>query len=424
MPQPLGPARFFRLAAVVLNAGLLLFHLWLGVLPAWRGVEGDFSNYYLGSRLLLEGHEPVRLYDDVWFSARHRAHGFSGAGKFSSFPPVTAFVMLPLAVFDPLTAQRLWLLVNSVLLAVHVLLLRRLIGWSSMPALLLIFALGLGLTNQLRFGQLYLLISALCLQAYLLLRQHRDGLAGALFALAAMLKYFPLIYIAVLAGHRRWRVLAGAAGIGFFVWLAELRVFGVGGYVHFLRHTLLPHLDGVLSLQGGYPLAFQSLNSLLRRLFVFDPVANPLPVFDWPPGYHFGKAIFFIAVLGSLGWQWCRLRGWPPDDALALRLAVFALGAFVLLPASATYHMVLLLLPLSLLLATGKSALPRWAVVSILGCYTAIGFIPYSWFYRLADSPITLPLAYPRLWLLAVLYCVTLCAIPAGRKEHKVHASG
>jgi hypothetical protein len=84
------------------------------------------------------------------------------------------------------------------------------------------------------------------------------------------------------------------------------------------------------------------------------------------------------------------------------------LGILTLLlaPATATYHFVLLWLPVGLLARyLFQSGSPRGAVVMLL-CYVLIGFCPYGHTVGFAGRGILNVLAYPRLCLLLLMFLV------------------
>ncbi len=81
-----------------------MIQFYAGIVPGWKNVESDFPNYYTASRIIIEGRDIDKLYDDQWFNSRIKEYGIEQQGKFSPFPPVTAFLMIPLVVFEPLNA--------------------------------------------------------------------------------------------------------------------------------------------------------------------------------------------------------------------------------------------------------------------------------------------------------------------------------
>ena len=75
-------------------AGLIGFQLWWGIIPAFTAVDTDFPNYYTSSRLLFEGMELDKVYDDAWFQSKINSYDIKQEGKFSPFPPPTSMLML------------------------------------------------------------------------------------------------------------------------------------------------------------------------------------------------------------------------------------------------------------------------------------------------------------------------------------------
>ena len=89
----------------------------------------------------------------------------------------------------------------------------------------------------------------------------------------------------------------------------------------------------------------------------------------------------------------------------AVFLAVPALAGLMLLPASATYHFILLAAPLALILKESMLTDSGKKVVVIL--YSLIGFIPYKLFFALSKKSGVF-FGYPRLWLVTVLFATVV----------------
>src|SRR5436190_11377761 len=84
-----------------------------------------------------------------------------------------------------------------------------------------------------------------------------------------------------------------------------------------------------------------------------------------------------------------------------MTLGLLLLSALALLPASASYHFVLLSVPIILLLSI--NFLGRTETIFIIVVYVLIGIIPYGKFFAFAERA-GLVFAYPRLWLISILY--------------------
>ena len=396
---------------------LSMFTIKIGVIPAWNSVNSDFPNYYISARLLTEGADFKNVYDDDWFNAKIRENGIEQQGKFSPFPPATAFVMLPLTPFSPLTAKRIWTVVNIVLLGANVWLLQKITGWQLISSANFLLLSGIGLINNFRFGQLYLLLLFVILLSYRCVTLRRQTAAGGLLGLGAAVKYVPVVYLAGFAINRNWRTpFAGMLAI-FGVTAIEIIVFGSDVYRYFFAEVLLPHLDGRLSSQDTYAIAFQSWNTFFRHVFVADVASNPAPLIDWAAGYRIGKLIVTAAVAGLTGFAMWRLHHTNHPSRLALDLAIIGIAAMLLLPATATYHFLLLAFPVALFLSHLRDESQFSARFLILGSYAAIGFVTLIPFTRWKYSGWEILLAFPRLWLMTVLFGAAIWTIRNDRRD-------
>jgi len=390
---------------------LALYTFRYGVRPAWNEIHSDFPNYYVSARVILEGGEVDRLYDDVWFNEQIRQTGMEQMGKFSSFPPCTALVLLPLAGFEPLTAKRLWTLLNLGFLGLNVLLLGRCTGWPYRRAALLMLACGMGLTNNLRLGQFYLVLSAMIMGAFLLEEQKKSKAAGLLFGVGVALKYFGAIFLAVYLSFGRSRPVVWSVVAFLAVSFLAIGVIGWAPTYDYFSRIFLPHLDGRIVNQGGQAYAFQSFNSLFRNLFVAHVTNNPNPVFSWPVGFQLLRGLTYVLVL--LPFAWLYKRAGALDQGLRLRLALMGITAMLLLPASATYHFLLLVFPVALLVST----VPQGALVFLLlAAYAAIGFLPYWRFTALDQGGLGVLWQYPRLWVMSAVWLLSMMV--ASQKIH------
>jgi cellulose synthase/poly-beta-1,6-N-acetylglucosamine synthase-like glycosyltransferase len=106
-----------------------------------------------------------------------------------------------------------------------------------------------------------------------------------------------------------------------------------------------------------------------------------------------------------------KLNRTAPAKAAAPSVALLGIVTLLIAPATATYHFVLLWLPVGLMIGyLIRERRPVSACV-ILGLYALIGFFPY----RITDGfegrgGLTV-LAYPRLWLLLAMFVAGVAVI-------------
>lgn len=392
---------------------LLIVSAWLvlkGIVPAWNTIHSDFSNYYVSSKLISEKQNLENLYNNEWFQNQIKIHGINEPGKFAPFPPLTAWVMLPISFTDVLTAKRIWTIFNCVVIIFCVWLISRITLWSWSTSALLLLATGNGLINNFKFGQVYLIVTGLILLAIYLHDKFQGILSGALLGFVTCLKYFPIVFIASFFALKNYRVVIYSVLSIFVLTILQIWFFGSTLIFTFINNSLLPHLDGDLEGQGMYSFLFQSWDGLFRHLFVYSAKDNPTPFLDWPDGRSIFKLIthFAVGISLILVSRKIILSSLSEDVKKKLLLSLPAVAAFVVLPASASYHFILLVLPLTLLLSS--ELLIKNEKIILICIYSAIGFLPIGFFFRVAEKTGVI-FAYPRLGLITLFYVITLYII-------------
>ncbi len=401
------PHRPVTLVLTLLLAGIVLIR---GMPPAGSQVQGDFANYYTAARIVADHGEVARLYEIPWFQEQMRRYraGIPAEGKFSPFPPPTALLLVPLTPLGPVNALRALTAMSVLCLIGSVLLLAKILKWTLLDAALLVLLSGYAISSAVRLGQPYILFSACCLCGYYAYLEGRSRLAGACFGIVTPLKYFPLIFLLHFAFTRRWRVIISAVITMLVLLLVSVLLLGWTRHEEFLRSVLGSHLVARLAMQDPFAASFQSFDTLYRRLFVFDASANPRPLIDAPAlavtVLLLTKVVILLVMAATLLRQ-VRLCGTLPAAA---SIGLLGIAALLLAPATATYHMLLLWLPVGLLTDAFLRNRAVACAYLLLGCYALIGFLPYSHTAPFAGRGGLSVLAYPRLWLLLAMFVVSV----------------
>jgi hypothetical protein len=399
-----------RPLAAVLLAALAAHVLVRGIVPASTRVDTDFPSYFTAAQVVAEGQGADRLYDIQWFQEQMRRHriGTPAEGKFSPLPPPTALLLLPLTPLGPLNALRVLTAVSALCLIGSIAVLARILAWNVVDAALLVLLSGWAVVNGVRLGQPYILVSASCILGYYAYTRSRPWLAGTCLGLFTPLKYFPVIFLVYFAFLRHWRlVVGGALTIGAVV-VVSIVVLGWKIHAQFLASVLGSHLTANLAMQDPFAVAFQSFDSLYRRLFVFDAMANPQPWVAAPSlqaaAVLVTKTVIFLVALTTL----LRLSRSGRAHATAPSIGLLGIMALLLAPATATYHFVLLWLPLGLLVDSFLRARCSVCAYALVGCYALMGFFPYRFTAPFAGRGGWTVLAYPRLLLLLTMFAVSV----------------
>ena len=389
----------------VLAIALAGFAVYRGIIPAFERIDSDFPNYYTASKLWVEGKDLSRIYDDDWFQVQILTNGIEQEGKFSPFPPVTVLLLAPLAEISPLVALRIWTTLNIGFLAVSIILLQKVIGLDVLMCACITLASGIALANNFRLGQAYIFLHLIVTTGYFLWKSNRLVSSGALFGVGAALKYFPLVFLPLL--FRPARRAAGLSLLCMFLALSfvGMHVVGFHASFQFLTQAVGSHAAGLL--QNPYSSNFQSWNSLFRTLFVQDSQFNPHPFFQSTSAFGAALSIVLLLTGSLLVISWQRLRSTDSRRRDELRFALLGIWGLLVSPATATYHALLLILPVAFLIRENISS---WKVEQFVIALTfgMMGFIPYSFFHRFDMRGLLSVAAYPRLFLLTILFAAAV----------------
>ena len=411
---------FSRAWTTLVLVGIAAFVFNKGVVPALSEIDADFPGYFTAARIVIDGQDTQRLYDDDWFRAQIRRYGLESAknpGKFAPFPPPTALLLVPLARCEPLTALRIVTSVSVLCLICSIFLLARILAWNPVDSALFVLSSGLAIVGGLRCGQPYILISMFCVLGYYLYLKRRPWLAGICLGLFVPIKYFPVIILAYFAFQKEWKVLMGGAVAIAGVGLVSIGVLGWRVHEVFFLSVFGNHLTGRLSLQDHtvpFTAVYQSFDTLFDRLFVLDLARNPRPLL----AAFALRTLSLITVKGSILLvvvaTLVKLARGGTSSAAAPSIGILGILLFLIAPATATYTCALLWLPVALLINYFLAKGARMPAYFILGVYALIGFIPYQYTYPFEGRGGLSLLAYPRLFLLVAMFmgCVYFIAHP------------
>jgi hypothetical protein len=263
----------YRIERLILCLALL--YLSMHTLPrAWRTLNTDFPNYYMSARLAHEGYDTSRMYEWSWIE-REKDHRGVDIRVIGLLPitPFSTLAVYPLATLTPLAAKHVWILLNLAFLVPTGWMLRSMTG-VNYQRIALIILLSFPLHRNLLFGQFYVLLLLLIVAACWSYLRGFHLLAGALLALAAVCKVFPVLLFVFFLQRREWRALASGAVTGIVAIALSVAVFGWN--VH--RTWLFEVLPWVLRGEGLQPYApSASISGVLHRLFLSEPQWNPQP---------------------------------------------------------------------------------------------------------------------------------------------------
>ena len=378
-------------------SGLVALLIVKGILPSFSSIGTDFANYYTSSYVMVHERENIgKLYDSQWFSERAKQLGGPGGSVFQPFPPSTALLFAPLTKLGMRDAKDLWNVINLAILVALVIVLGNMGGASYGDAMLLVLASGFALINNFYLGQVYLLMTLLLALSVWLATKDLEVLSGIAAGLFIPIKYFPLCLVVAFLLEKRWVAAVSAILTAFCVVCLSLVLLGSELHRIFLDHVLLNHLDGAMA--NPFSATYQSWNALLRSLFVKDAAANPVPLIEWAGGFPLFRGLLLLALTSIL--IWILRNGLKAKPGISF--IVGALFSFVLLiaPATATYHFLVLSIPMALLSSEWSKPNQIIPQLTLLVLYVGIGAVPSGAYDSLNLAGAWKILAYPRLFLL------------------------
>lgn len=302
-------------------------------------VSSDFSQDYLAGRAVLQG----RSIYDTFVGADYVAAGLESYQMDNYHPPTTIALMLPLALLPYQAAIVLWTAICVGLYLLSWAMVLRTLGVRPPRALLPLLAglslLWFPLQFHIILGQLSIPMMACVVGAWSALRRGREGLAGALLALAVLLKIFPALLLLYLLLRGRWRAVAAAAAVGLAGLALTLAVIGPADVLRY-RVEVAP---ANLREYAAYPHNV-SLHGVFSRLLAGDQFIAPLV--EAAAAAAALTAAVSLAMLGLLALAaWRAPRGGAGDD---LAFALICAAMPLLTPTSWSHGFVLLALPLAL----------------------------------------------------------------------------
>jgi hypothetical protein len=372
-------------AVAALAAGLVLaeagHHAAAHLAGTWPPRRGDFEAYYWAGRRVDSGNL-AELY-----SSFARDPGSDRRIKDFKNVPLVAAAFVPLSRLEYDTAWKAWWAFSLAccvgIVALAALWLRRWCGHWLLAAAVAASA-GLHyfpLLDAFELGQTTQAVAFVLLVAYLALARGRAVLAGALLAVAALVKVPVFVMGGFLLLTRRWRAAAAFGATVAALFGLSVVLFGAGVHRAWLGDAIGPHAGTALTALNN-----QSLAAQLARLWGDEQVhsyrPSPLPA-------PLSAARWAMAAAVVLGWLAVRRR--LSDRAVLDRGVldldfVMALSVMPLVSPIFWIHYFLLSLPALLVLSRHAAAPGAWPLrATLVASYLLAAWYPpadLTWYGR------------------------------------------
>ncbi len=334
MQNALTPQRDLILTLAVL--GIAAWMAYLSFTPIW---PPDLSAIYFAAWFYADGQlDQVYAAPEHFFSVPEAPGWRALAEQLGHpdadilpylYPPLWTMVLAPLAkALPPFAFFKLIFVVQIIALAASILLARRIMAPTKVPAVLwalfcvaMLFFSTIGITT-LYHNQPQIFVSFLVLFSIERLRYGAPISAGLLLALAAALKLTPLLFVLLFIAERQWRAIA--------VMIAALAVFCLVSWAMVPTELQTVFFERLAQVQSVLPMmhinfSLQSLlgwfiaGDQLQQLFVHEDVLV------WAkPGWVSPTGM--LIMFACLAWVWWVTRRLETPDRYRINvLALFVL---------------------------------------------------------------------------------------------------
>ncbi len=398
---------------------LTVFFIVFTFVPSWKELNTDFANSYIASRLVLDGTDTKDIYNMPWFQRQMDYYGVKDQPGGYIFTPFSSFIMIPIALFklEPLQAKHIWLLLNLLFMFLSILLIRKFTGKGLVPIAIFFILSGMVLRNNFLFGQLYMLLLLSVIATLYFYQKGNDALAGLMLAFGIVSKEFPVFVLFYFLWKKQWKIAACTFAWVFVFTLLSVSVMGIKTHLVHIRE-LHPHLaDGWWALP--YSTFYQTINSLLHNMFVYEPNLNPAPLFDMPSLYPIFKILFCIPIFFlTLTTIDCGLDHRSSTRTM-MEFCIFITLALLLSPISSSYTYLLWILPMAVFADTLYRNKRYGLLVFLLLLYLATGsnIVNLTMSFR---EGIAIIMAYPRLWITLIGF-ITMLFIYKNLYQYRKH---
>ena len=337
------------LAVLLVVAAVVSFHVRVG-----RRMP-DFQVYRTAARRVVAGEPLYRASDGHW--------------QFK-YLPAFAFVVAPLSLFpapdaaqttdprgrsyDPWadTARVAWFACSVVLLVALLMLSVRLLPaetrheWAGLTRTgaivgVTVLALGKFYAHELELGQTNILLAVVVLLALAQSKAGREAAAGALFALATIVKPYAILFLPYLVARRRWRACGGFAAVLGVALLMPVVRYGftenaalLAGWWSTVTESTPPNLavSDNISIAAMFA-KWLGVGTLANWLAVATSIALVAasgrallmaPDSRFPDYFDGALLLVLIPLLSPQGWDYVLLLATPAVMLLLNRLGAFS----------------------------------------------------------------------------------------------------
>jgi hypothetical protein len=382
-----------KLSNPIIILALHLLIMMMLVILGWHAAMGDWGNYYYGSKLFSVDNG-MKAYDTDYFNHFVEVNGHERSFlSYTQVPPFSLLVFYPFS-FLPVGIAKLSFMLFSYFLCVLSItrLFKKLkidLKWTLLLPLLFL----LSFKSNMEQGQTYFLIIALLSFGWIARENGKLIIAGFLFAFAIHLKIFPAIVLLWLFAERDWRML-GITISACLVLIGASLLFLHWEIWNYYGTQILPRLAKG-EITNTYATTFQSIQVLLKQLFVPDALHNPSARFNSTAVYQWGIVVWTGIVLVT-----AFLFSFDKRQNSFSKFSMWIVAGMLISGYGSTYGLLLLIFPAIAIIQKENISSQRKLILLLI--VALVNNIPVT---RIMELP--LPFSFLRL-LFMVLFFVLL----------------
>ena len=283
-----------------------------------------------------------------YFAARHLINHesiYSDTVAVNNHPPITAFLVAPLALLPYQDAGIVWSILSAcTYFATGWLIFRELKINLALEYLILLIGFGFcwyPFQGNIGLGQWSIIIGFCIAVSWICLKRNKEYLAGLLLGLACLIKLYPGLLLLYLLFTKRWKALLTTISVVVLGTVILGLILGPKEIIHYFL-TVVPRNT---SEYNTFPQNF-SILGILGKYFANGNWIKP--IFISPIPINLLALILDLGVLILLVRTMLRL---PSDkDSNDIKYAVIIIAMFFISPVTWQHNLTILILPICLLL--------------------------------------------------------------------------
>lgn len=324
---------------------LLIVLFIAGLVFTWISVVkpiSDYGNYYYGAKIgfdrsIVGAH---RIYDVMSFNSQVEKAGETNFFlNHGTVTPQSVLLYRPFTLIPGAHASKI--VFNLFSLVVFVLSLGRLLKkydeQTDVKYAMIAIAALIPVYYNILFGQTYLLITALIIEAFLL-AEKRPWLSGIFLAIAISLKISPAIFLIWFLTERKFKMIGWTIGWGFLIAICTIVVVPsmVLPFIEYYFFSFPRIMNGYIT--DPYSSSFQGFIVFLRKAFVPDAVLNPDALVNGSERIvYILNSVFFVIMSVLVVGAWKTGANWKKKFLLLILLLNITSGY------TSTYSLLLML---------------------------------------------------------------------------------